>query len=85
MTCLDWGDQTGGINQLFAGVKIGHVGMDQSFVKWNNRSAKPFLNLFYFSVTYSLSLSSLFVRMKKLFHNDYVQQGGEQDFKVVFG
>ena len=37
------------------------------------------------SVTYSLSLSSLFVRMKKLFHNDYVQQGGEQDFKVVFG
>ena len=27
----------------------------------------------------------LFVRMKKLFHNDYVQQGGEQDFKVVFG
>ena len=29
--------------------------MDQSFVKWNNRSAKPFLNLFYFSVTYYLS------------------------------
>ena len=22
---------------LFTGVKIGHVGMDQTFVKWNNR------------------------------------------------
>jgi len=41
----------------FAGVKIGHVGMDQTFVKWNNR-------------------------MKKLFHNNYLEQGGEQDFKA---
>jgi len=41
----------------FAGVRIGHVGMDQTFVKWNNR-------------------------MKKLFHNDYLVRGGEQDFKA---
>jgi len=41
----------------FAGVKIGHVGMNQTFVKWNNR-------------------------MKKLFHNDYLERGGEQDFKA---
>jgi len=41
----------------FAGVKIGHIGMDQTFVKWNNR-------------------------MKKLFHYDYLERGGEQDFKV---
>jgi len=42
---------------VFAGVKIGHVSMDQTFVKWNNR-------------------------MKKLFHNDYLAHGGEQDFKA---